>query len=88
MTDTNELDLVERSLITVVCLLMFFVGGWGLLKPHSLRRGVLDISSRMPDQSRVGPFVAFLNGRYFILLLRIFSLFPIGMGVALLRTIV
>jgi hypothetical protein len=87
MTDSAEPDIVMRWLTIIICFLMFFIGCWGLFVPHTLRKAALGIFSRLPDQSQVRPFVDFLSGRYFTLLLRLFSLFPIGMGVALLRTV-
>jgi hypothetical protein len=87
MTEATQPDLVERSLIVVLCLLMFFIGCWGLFMPHTLRKAALGIFGRLPDQTQARPVISFLSARYFILLLRLFSLFPIGMGVALLRTV-
>ena len=87
MTEATETDLIERSLVVVLCLLMFFIGCWGLFMPHTLRKAALNIFARLPDQSQVRPVIGLLSARYFILFLRLFSLFPIGMGVVLLRTV-
>ena len=87
MTEATQPDLVERILIVVMCSLMLFVGCWGLLLPRSLRQGVLGVLSRVADQSKTESVTGILNWKHFILVIRLWSLFAIGMGVALARTI-
>ena len=76
-----------RWLTVALCLPLFGVGVWGLLMPRSYQKALIGISGRVPDQSAIAPFLRFVNGRYFVPLLRLVSLFPLGLAVALLRTI-
>ena len=87
MTEATQPDLVERSLILVMCSLMLFIGCWGLFLPRSLKNGVLGAISRVADQSRNESLASLLNWKHFILVIRIWSLFAIGIGVALARTL-
>jgi hypothetical protein len=84
MTDAAQPDLVMRWLIVALCLPMFAVGGFGLLMPRQYRDALLGLSGRIPDQRSIAPFVRFMNARHFVLLVRVFSLFPISMAIALL----
>ena len=87
MTDTTEPDVVMRWLTIGLCLPLFIVGFWGLFMPHSYQKALVGVSGRLPDQTAIAPFVRFLNARYFILFLRLFSLFPIGLAVGILFTV-
>ena len=84
MTDATQPDLVMRWLIVALCLPMFAVGFVGLLMPRQYRYALLGLSGRIPDQTSIPPFVRFMNARHFVLLVRFFSLFPIGLAIALL----
>jgi hypothetical protein len=87
MTGTAEPDVVMRWLTIALCLPLFLTGFFGLVFPRQYRDALIGMSARIPDKSSIEPFLRFLRGRYFLLFLRVLSLFPIGMGVALLRTI-
>jgi len=87
MTGTAEPDIVMRWLTITLCLPLFLSGFFGLVFLRQYRDALIGMSARIPDKSSIDPFLRFLRGRYFLLFLRVFSSFPIGMGVALLRTI-
>ena len=87
MTGTDEPDIVMRWLTIALCLPLFGFGIWGLLMPRSYQKTLVGLSGRLPDQTAIAPFLRFVNGRYFVWLPRVFSLFPIGFAVALLRTV-
>jgi uncharacterized protein YjeT (DUF2065 family) len=87
MTETAEPDVVMRWLTIALCLPLFLTGFFGLVFPRRYRDALIGMSARIPDKSSIDPILRFLRGRYFLLFLRVFSLFPIGMGVVLLRTI-
>ena len=73
-----------RWLTIALCLPLFLVGFFGLVFPRQYRDALVRMSERIAVKSPIDPF---LRARHFPLFLRVFSLFPIGMGVALLRTI-
>jgi hypothetical protein len=77
-----------RWLSLGVCVPLFFLGFLALLKPRHYQETLVRLSARLPDQKAAGPAVRFLNGKYFIPLLRLWSLLTIGIAVAILRTIV
>jgi len=87
MTEAAEPDIVMRFLTIGLCLPLFLVGILGVVFPRQYRDALIGMSARVPDKSSMDPFVRFFRGKYFLLFLRVFSLFPIGMAVALLRTI-
>jgi uncharacterized protein YjeT (DUF2065 family) len=87
MTETAEPDVVMRWVTIALCLPLFLTGFLGLVFPRQYRDGLIGMSARIANKSSIDPFLRFLHGKYFLLFLRVFSLFPIGMGVALLRTI-
>jgi hypothetical protein len=76
-----------RWLTIGLCLPLLLIGFMGLFAPHQTQTALLRLSSRLSDQSSIAPFVRFLKARHFVLFLRLYSLVPIGMGVALLWTI-
>jgi hypothetical protein len=80
-------DVTTRWFAMGMSLLLCFVGSWGLVFPHQYRKGLLGLFARVPDQRSIAPFLSFVNSRHFILVLRLFSLFPIGMAIALFRTV-
>jgi hypothetical protein len=80
-------DPVMRWLTVGVCVPLLIAGVWCLLAPRHYQQHLLHLSARLPDQQSVAPFVRFLSGKHFPLLLRLFSLLPIGLAVSLLTTI-
>ena len=85
--NATEPDVVMRCLTIGLCVPMFVIGLWGLTLPHTYHKALVSLLGRLHDQKAVAPFVKFLNGRYFIPLLRAFSLFPIGLAIAILFTL-
>jgi len=83
MSDVGEPDLVMRWLIVLLCLPMLAVGILGFVMPRHYRDALLGISTRIPDQRAIAPFVRLMSGRHFVLFVRFFSLFPIGLAMAL-----
>ena len=80
-------DPVMRWLTAVISVPLLIGGVWCLLAPRHYQQTLLHLSARLPDQQSVAPFVRFLSSKHFPLLLRVFSLLPIGMAVTLLTTI-
>jgi hypothetical protein len=76
-------DVTTRWFAIGMSPLLCLVGFWGLVFPHQYRKAVLGVSARLPDQRSIAPFLRFVNSGRFILVLRVFSLFPIGMAIAL-----
>ena len=87
MTATTEPDIVMRWLSVALCLPLFGVGIWGLFMPRSYQKTLVDFSGRLPDQVAIAPFLRFVSGKYFVWLVRFFSLLSIGFAIALLRTL-
>jgi hypothetical protein len=83
----NEPDGVMRWLTIGLSLPLFTLGFWGLLMPQSYQKALVGLSGRLPDQARIAAFVRFVTGRNFILLLRLFSAFPIVLAIGLLCTL-
>jgi hypothetical protein len=80
-------DPVMRWLTAGISVPLLISGVWCLLAPRHYQQRLLHLSARLPDQQSVAPFVRFLSNKHFPLLLRVFSLLPIGMAVTLLTTI-
>lgn len=87
MNNGAEPDVVMRWLTIAICLPMIVVGVLGLFKPRQYRDALLNLFGRIPDQRSTAPFVKFMSGRYFVLFVRLFSLFPLALAVTLLCTL-
>jgi hypothetical protein len=87
-TAVIQQDPAMRWLTGCLCLALGGAGAMGLFFPHQYRKALLGFLSRAPNQESSAGFIKFVNHRQFILLVRLFSLIPIGIAIAILRTII
>lgn len=76
-----------RWLKAFLCLPLCGAGLLGLLFPQEYRSSLLKFFSRAANQENLAPFMKLVNYRHFILLVRLLSILPIGVAIAIFRSL-